>query len=192
MFWANKAQLEIQSRIKDRASSNLPNSIGNPTDMTSPGVRLYSLPDTIMDIYYVTVNGIKQNYCKYEDLPDMGGMTFNKFQSLPYYYYFQADPTSGKNMIGFWPCPGSAWYIIYMGIKKPTPMTKDADSPDLDDRLHYAVIYSVCESMAEARRENDRGAYWKGLFENELQKYTESARQTVQGTRFLNDATPTD
>lgn len=190
LSFANDAILDIASRVKAKVISNLPNSTADPTDTTSDGVRLYSLPDGIMDVYLVQVMYWKCELAKEDDLYRHGGTTWWKIKGMPRYYYFEDE--DGEKKLGLWPTPGQSFHLMIRGTKRPDLLTQTSDTPDLDERLHLAVVYKICQRMMESRREMERAAYWESQYEREISKYEHSGRDSNEATRFLEAAFPTD
>ena len=190
-YFANRAQLDLASQTKAKVVSNIPNNVNDPSEQTTAGVRLYAVPSKILEIYKVWVQGYECTYRKIEDLQEIGPRWW-RMQSLPTSYYFEDDPTTGTQMIGFWPTPGSVWPIAYMGVKRPANMAASGDSPDFDDRLHDAVVYKTCQRVMEMRREFDKSQYWEAQATREIEKYKLSGQQTNEPSYLLGSAGTSD
>jgi hypothetical protein len=143
-----------------------------------------------MDIYEVIVNYYKCYLVKENDLYSFGGPLFWKIQGMPRYYYFEDD--NGEKKLGLWMTPGGSWNVEVKGVKRPTDMALSTSVPDLDERLHQAVVFRVAQRIMESRREFDKAQYWNGEYEKQVYQYETSGRDSNEHTYFLDTAIPSD
>lgn len=187
---ANDAQIELASRTQCKEATNIPNSISDPSDVTVANQRLYSMPTGIGDVYKVLVDGDIMVRANFDDLAKMGGTDWWKKTGRPTHYYF--EDLSGTKKIGFWPTPGSVYYFVTMGNNIPTAMSAAGNYPDIDERLHNAVVFKVCQWVMASRREMQKADYWEKQYEGEVAKYMKSGMDSYEGKDFLSTPTPSD
>ena len=191
LLFANLAQLEIQSRTKSRIGTNIPNGITDPSDLTVANQRLYSFPTNILEIIKVLVNGIECYPVTHDALVKMGGYKWWAIGGQPSFYYF--EDLSGTRKLGLWQTPtSSTWPIAITGVKRPTDLSAGADVIDLDERLHKAVVYKVCQDIEDLRREQGLSNYFEKKCDDEILKYMSSGMDTNEKVPFLMGASPTD
>ena len=193
LTYVNLYQLELARDCKSKTASNLPNSTSDPAVSTVVGQRLYDFPTNLnFDVYKIYVNGWDCEYKTQAQLAQIGGYRWWAKQGLPRYYYF--EDFGGTKKFGLWWTPGGVWPIAIMGNKRPTDATQALATTvlDLDERLHKALVFGVCQSIMEDRREIDKARYWQSLYELEVKKYGEHGDDTAESSPFLNDSFPSD
>lgn len=183
--FANLGQLEIQSRTKCYTSSNVPNSTGQPSLNTVAGQRIYEFPTDCLELLGVKVSVWNLERKTIDWFNQYMGFQWWTFTGVPMYYWIEKKST---NSFGIFYTPQAIYPIALFYVRKPTEMVNSTDEPDLDERLHMAVVYYVCEKVMEARREmNYKSGYWKNLYEAEIQKWNTTADQSAQPTEFLGE-----
>lgn len=183
LLWANYATQELQSRTKCYTSSNVPNSTGQPPLNTVSGQRLYAFPSDCLELLAVKVSVWTLERKTLDWLNQFTGYQWWTYPGIPLFYWIEKNSI---NSFGIWYTPTAVYPIALWYIRKPTDMVNSGDSPDIDPRLHQAVIYYCCEKAMEGRREmNFKAGYWNGLYEKEIQKWNTTADQSVGPVEFL-------
>ncbi len=189
--FANEAQVKINSKCKCRIASNIPDNINSdPALMTVAGQRLYPLPADFMGIFLLSVNRIRMRPARLDEFAR--NVQWWRLPGFPSVYYFERNPNDNTYNFGLWLQPADTWPIGLSYLVQPLAMANVGDSPDLDVRLHPAIVHYVCEQVMKTRREFEKAAIWQQAYQVDLAEYMASGQDVEEPMEFLSVPVPSD
>src|SRR6185369_15202921 len=181
--FANLAQQEIAMRTKANISSNVPNSVSNPSLSTVAGQRLYDFPSDCLELLKVQVSVWVCKRMSVDEYVQATGVQAWQMTGNPYAYWIEKKSTAS---FGLFFTPQAVYPIALWYVRKPTDLSNGSDTPDLPPLLNNAIVYWVCEKVMEGRREmNFKSGYWMKQYEAEIAKYNLNADQSMEKMNFL-------
>lgn len=132
---------------------------------TVPGTAEYTLPAELLYVKRVLWNYVRLKKIDFRELENQEGQSYGNpvAQAQPYAYYLYGS------IIGFYPTPNLSGPVALWGIQQPVLCNSSSTAFTIPQLFHQLLPDYCLYRMFSKDQEDNRAAFYKGKFDENLQ-----------------------